>query len=479
MSSRPNIVLFMTDQQRADTVGALGSPFASTPAFDALAARGTAFTDAFSQHSACSQSRASILTGWYPHTAGHRSLDNLLEPWEPNLLRIFKDAGYHVAWAGARGDTFAPEVTEASVDFAGFTTYPDRAAFEVLTASHDLDTDLDRLYVHGAVDHEGPTLDEATVATAVELVQGGMPEPWLLFVALLAPHPPFAVREPWLHLHDRGSVPMPVAAGAGKAAFMAELRRRYRWDEVGEDAWREAVATYHGMVSAVDAQLGLVLDAVNAASDAHVVATFTDHGEYLGDFGLIEKWPSGLDECLLRNPLIVSVPDGVAGQRSHALVEMVDLLPTLAEYAEVELAHAHFGRSLGPLLRGEVATHRDLACADGGFRTDEVAMFERVDPGSWYRHKAAIQRDRPELVGTASVLRTGRWTYVRRRYEADELYDRRADPRETANRIDDPGLADVVGDLRLRLLDWLHDTGAVLPPERDPRVTLDLLRPRP
>lgn len=475
MSARPNIVLFMTDQQRADTVGALGSSVAITPHYDAHSARGTGFVSAFGQHSACSQSRASIMTGWYPHTAGHRTLDNLLKPWEPNLLRTFRDSGYHVVWAGARGDTFAPGVTEASTDFAGFTTLPDRAWLDTVLAAHQVRTEADRVYLGAAIEHVGPTFDEATVATALDLLHDGMPEPWLLFVALEAPHPPFGVREPWRSLHERAAMPARLAAPAGgKPAFMAELRRRYGWDDVAEETWREVAAVYHGMVSATDDAFGRVLEAVDAVSDRHVVATFTDHGEYLGDFGLVEKWPSGLDECLLRNPLIISVPDGVEGQICDALVEMVDLLPTLAEYGEVELPHAHFGRSLGPLLRGETTVHRDAVFADGGFRPDEAHLFERADPRSWYAHKAQIQHDHPEMVGTASVLRTTEWTYVRRRHESDELYDRAADPRETTNLIDDPALAVTVAALRDRTLDWLHDTTAVLAPERDPRFTFSL-----
>ena len=100
---RPNFVVFMPDQLRADAVGAFGNPVASTPNIDALAARGTLFRQAFSQHSVCSPSRVSMLTGWYPHVSGHRSLTHLIKPWEPNLMKMLRDGGYNVAWAGAGG----------------------------------------------------------------------------------------------------------------------------------------------------------------------------------------------------------------------------------------------------------------------------------------------------------------------------------------------------------------------------------------
>ena len=208
----------MPDQLRADAVGAFGNPVARTPNIDALAARGTRFTNAYSQHSVCSQSRISIFTGWYPHVAGHRTLTNLLKPWEPNLLRILRDAGYHVAWAGHRGDTFAPGVLDDSVNRHGFAVKPSLEAMQDLvhhTRGED-DQVGDKLFdayyvgersVDGALD-----LDEATVLTAVEWLAEGLPEPWVLFVALMFPHPPFTAEEPWFSLHPRADVTRPAVA---------------------------------------------------------------------------------------------------------------------------------------------------------------------------------------------------------------------------------------------------------------------------
>jgi arylsulfatase A-like enzyme len=97
---RPNVVVFVPDQLRADAVGAFGNTVVSTPYIDALAARGVRFDNAYAQHPVCSPSRASFLTGWYPHVRGHRSLTYLLEAGEPNFLKTFKDNGYHVTWVG-------------------------------------------------------------------------------------------------------------------------------------------------------------------------------------------------------------------------------------------------------------------------------------------------------------------------------------------------------------------------------------------
>src|SRR4030042_1852280 len=155
MPDRPNFVLFMPDQLRADAVGAFGNPVAHTPNIDALAARGTRFRQAFSQNSVCPPSRVSIFTGWYPHVSGHRTLTNLLKPWEPNLLRILKDAGYNVAWAGMRGDTFAPGVVEESTDFYGFTALP-KVVFN--RSPNPREHKFSNAFYHGRRDAEGVVL---------------------------------------------------------------------------------------------------------------------------------------------------------------------------------------------------------------------------------------------------------------------------------------------------------------------------------
>lgn len=470
---RPNLVLFMPDQLRADAVGCFGSPVAQTPTIDALAGRGVRFTDAWSQHPVCGPSRVSIMTGWYPHVHGHRTLDNLIEPWEPNMLALLRAAGYHVAIAGNRGDVFAPGVTEASSDFCGYLVKPTDMAARY-TSPYPDDHRLHRaMYFGSGGDDVVIDMDEAAIRTAEQWLAEAAPSdrPWVLWIPLIFPHPPFVVEEPWFSLHDRADMPAPIAAtdGVGKAGFMAAYRDIYGWGDLTAEDFAEIAATYHGMTSRVDDQLRRVLEAVDliGATDHTVVAFFTDHGEYLGDHGLVEKWPSGLDPSLVRNPLVLAggpVPEGV---EVASPVELIDLLPTVLELAEHQASHTHFGRSLLSVMDDPSTPHRDMACSEGGFRPSDVDLLER--PGWIYEPKGRLQRERPELVGTATALRTSTHTYVHRRYEQDELYDRIADPDEVVNRIDAPELADVRADLRSRLLDWFADTTDVIPWEPNPR----------
>ncbi len=474
MADRPNFLLFMPDQLRADAVGAFGNPVAQTPNIDALAARGTAFSQAFCQNSVCSPSRVSIFTGWYPHVSGHRTLTNLLKPWEPNLLKMLKDAGYNVAWAGMRGDTFAPGVVEKSTDFYGFIV-PPKTVFH--RSPYPREHKFSNTFYHGRRDADGVVmdLDEAAVQTAETWLAGKPREPWLLFIPLVFPHPPFEVEEPWYSLHDRSKMPAPTPALLErKPRFMRAIRDRYGTGRLEPGDWAEIMATYYGMVSRVDDQLGRVMRAVEQAgvADRTVTAFFADHGEYMGDFGLIEKWASGLDDCLLRNPLVISAPDTSHGAVCDALVELVDLLPTMLELAGVEAHHTHFGQSLVPLLSDASLPHRDAAFAEGGFTTHERHLLEQA--GFPYHHKIALQHEDPTLVGKAASIRTERWTYIHRLYEDPELYDRASDPREQTNLAGDPELAEIERDLRDRVLEWLLATADAIPWDTDPRFDAKL-----
>ena len=259
--TRPNVVVFMPDQLRADAIGCFGNAVARTPHIDALAERGVRFSDAWAQHPVCSPSRVSLLTGWYPHVAGHRTLTNLIEDHEPNLFKILRASGYQVAIAGDRGDVFAPGVTESSSDVCGFLDPPDPIAARARwTSPFPEDHRLHRAMYFGETgDADSVDFDEATVRTAQRWLREAAPtdQPWALWVPLVFPHPPFTVEEPWFSMHARADMPPPIAPAdtTGKPGFMSAYRDIYGWDDLTDDDLREIVATYYGMVTRVDDQL--------------------------------------------------------------------------------------------------------------------------------------------------------------------------------------------------------------------------------
>jgi len=460
--SRPNIVVFVPDQLRADALGCFGNPVASTPNIDALAARGTRFSQAFGQHPFCTQSRVSFLTGLYPHVHGHRTLNQTIKPWHPDALGLVKAAGYHVAHAGMRGDTFSPGHTQESTSRFGWTVLPSM----IHTPSpYGPDHKLGRAFYHGLRPGSVPALDfdEACIQTAETWLAEGLPEPWLLYVPLFFPHPPFEAEEPWFSLHARADVPLPSPGPVGDDGplFKRLVHERYGLARLDEDDWREIVATYYGMVSRIDAHLGRLLAAVDATGslDRTAVLFFPDHGEYLGDFGLIEKWVSGVDPCLVHNPLIVAVPDGPSGVVVDGLVELVDVAPTLCELADVDPPPRQFGRSL---LSG---SGREAAFSEGGLAVGDAEPEPVPFP---YDLKHALEAEVPVTAGKVAAIRTSEWTYVHRVLEAPELYDRVADPAETTNLASDQAHAPVLASLREQLLTWMVDTADIRGPV-DPR----------
>ncbi len=474
--NRPNLLLFMPDQLRVDAVGAFGNPVAKTPHIDALAERGTRFANAFGQHTVCSQSRISMFTGWYPHVAGHRTLSHLLQPHEPNVFRRLKDGGYHVALAGARGDMLGAGVTKASSDRFGFTRPP---SLEDLGRWHTSpfekgDRRYDAFY-GGPIDGDLFELDAATVATAVDWLADGLPEPWCLFVPLIFPHPPFAVEEPWYSMHDPADMPPVVPPDFDrKPRFHRAIHERYGLDRMSPPDWAELRRTYYAMISRVDDQLGQVQRAVEHAGSADDTVTFffTDHGEYLGDFGLVEKWMSGLEDVLVHNPLIIHDPRASSGI-AESFVELVDLTATFEDYAELDPSYTHFGRSLRPLLDEPTTTHRDAAFSEGGFTLEEEPLLEQGTGGP-YQHKQDLQHGDPALAGRSVSVRTEQWTYVERLYEGPELYDRVADPLETTNLAGRDDLVTAERDCRDRIFRWLFETSDVIPWATDPRSDDDL-----
>ena len=478
MGDRPNLLLFMPDQLRADSVGAFGNTAVHTPAIDAFAREAMRFDNAYAQNSACTQSRVSLVTGWYPHVAGYRTIDNLLAPHEPNLFQNLRSAGYHVALTGARGDMFSVGGTRAFSDRYGFTTPPDLAAVaEWFSSPFDETSKWAGSFYGGTFPEEPFDMDAATVATAIDWLIDGLPEPWCLFIPLMYPHPPFKVAEPWLEPYRGTAMPPPLPPALDtKPGFHRAIHTRYGLNRLDSEDWATIRRTYYGMISRVDDQFRLVREAIGRAGCGQRTITFffTDHGEYLGDFGLVEKWPSGLDEVLLRNPLLIHDPDAAPGA-TDALVELLDLTATIEDYADVTPQHTHFGRSLRTLVHDPDQAHRDAVFSEGGFDPTYVQRAEDEQPMvGHYANKLAIEREEPELVGRAMSVRTADWCYVMRRHEDPELYNRRTDRPEQVNLAGSPELANIEHTMRDRLLTWMLETSDVVPTTRDPRMDPDL-----
>ena len=499
MADRPHVVIFNPDQWRADTLGHLGNPAAQTPVLDEWATTdAVSFGQAYCQNPVCTPSRCSFMTGWYPHVRGHRTMFHMLQPDEPCLLRTMKDSGYHVWWGGKNDLVPAQNSLEPYCDVRYQPEQPTRAMFamdQAMTWRGAPDSDTYYSFYVGKLTAEDPgpgpdgaaiyrDNDWANVLGAIEHIDN-RPEdqPLCIYLPLTYPHPPYAVEEPWFSAIDRNALPPRVPAPddwSTKPSILSGLEENFRMRDWDEARWDELRATYLGMGSRVDYQFGLLVDALKRAGiyDDTAIFFFSDHGDFTGDYNLVEKTQNTFEDCLTRVPLLVKPPRGVsvAPRVTDALVELIDIPATIEDWCDLPRNHTHFGRSLAPLVAGETGEGRDAVFCEGGRRSDEHAAKELESGaigqrGAIYWPRMMLQHQDGVPYHTRAIMcRTATHKYVRRLDESDELYDLVEDPRELSNRIDDPSLADTLAVLRERLLDHLLATSDVVPLTPDKRV---------
>ena len=371
--SGPVNVLFVTlDQFRADCLSVAGHPLVETPNLDRLAASGVRFAAHFGQAAPCAPGRASLYTGLYQ--MNHRVVANgtPLEDRFDNVARLARRAGYAPALFGYTDQGVDPSLADDPDD-------PRLDAWEGVLPGFDpvlhLDDDLVGwlawLEAQGygtfepdrALSTEPERPAEASVSAFLSdaLIdwidrQDG---PWFAHASYLRPHPPYAAAGPWSTRYSPDDVGTPLAADPGIHPLV-DVARTVPVCAAPADpaAMAHLRAQYFGMVSEVDSQLGRVLDHLEATGqgrDTLVVVT-ADHGEQLGDHGLIQK--VGFYEPTYAIPCIIRVPGEAApGRVVEAFTEAVDLFPTIAELLGAEVPSPCDGVSLVPFLRGTEPGH--------------------------------------------------------------------------------------------------------------------------
>jgi choline-sulfatase len=483
MAKQLNFVLFNPDEMRAESLGCYGHSTARTPHLNALAEDGVRFEQAHVQHTVCTPSRCSFMTGWYPHVSGHRTLWHMLRPHEPNLLRYLKGAGYQVGWFG-KNDLLAPASFADSVDVAtsGVRAGPpgvghaerafgkDHAGFQSFLMGPRQNCTIEDMW------------DSRMVRRGIDFISRRDPSrPFCLYLPIGMPHCPYTCPPPYYEMHDPDALhPLRPAGLSGKPDFHAMIRRYRRLDELGEDVFRKINAVYLGMITAVDQMLGWLLDALDEMrlTEETVVIVFSDHGDWAGDWGLVEKWSNGLDDTLTRVPFIVRCPGGARAHVVKDPIEVQDLFATVMELAGITPSHSHFSRSLASQLHGAAGDAGRAVFAEGGYDPFEPQAFEgRAADGELFRNpddiyylKGLQQQQQPQSVCRSTMIRTATHKLIRRPGGVSELYDLAADPRELANRYGDAALAGVQAQLERRMLDWLIGTSDAPPADKDPRT---------
>lgn len=427
---QPNIVIVLADDLRADFLGFQGHPFVETPHIDRLAAEGVAFENAFAVTPVCSPSRASFLSGLYPHlhgvtsNTGQEDIDE--EELETLPLRLQR-AGYATAFFGKYhlGGRSAPrpgyDHWEAFAGRRGAGGYFDAA-----------------LNVNGAEKRISGYSTDVLAERAVEWIRDVDERPFFVLLATKNVHAPMHPPARHAQLYADVNIELPESRGDAldrlPRQVQNEIDRDHRVDKLletggGDDrALRELRRTYARAVPSIDDAVGRLDAALSELGlQGNTIFVFTsDHGYLLGEHGLIRK---GLAyEESVRIPLVIRFPrlDAEPGRRSELALN-VDLPATLLDLAGAGLPAGIDGRSLAPVLLGEASDW----------------------PSDWlYLGRFFPQSRSPRAIG----IHTGDWKYVRYREQKieEELFDLRVDPHERHNQARNPDAEPTLERLRAR-----------------------------
>jgi choline-sulfatase len=458
------------DDHAAYALGCYGSEIARTPNLDALAARGVRFTRAYANSPVCTPSRQSLLTGRLPHAVGVTLLSTPLGDEALTLAEVLKAGGYRTAAFGKMHfnsdlrhgfDTLVdraehrarlrgnppPPLPEGTRTLGAWRPFRDPAR-EWLNASY-----LPGSYLSGtelsqavrAADMDG-TFFAREAARFLAKAAEAPEEPFFLVVSFHEPHSPFHFPLELAGLYDPDKLPLPVVAPEDPPQVPLIFR------DLTDAEKRRIAASYYTSVAYLDRNVGLVLDALE--TNGHAATTLViyagDHGYTLGHHGRFEKhcfW-----EEAVRAPLVLRWPGRVReGEASDALVELVDVFPTVVEACGLALPEGLHGRSLLPLAG--IAAPTATAAADTAPRDHVVSQYHEneeamVRTADWKLIRSSGRRERRDGYKTDKPT-PGRYR---------RLYDLRGDPGETRDRSSDPQHAKKVRELERLLLERLEST---------------------
>lgn len=465
------MLVICTDQQRWDSLGCYGSPEVHTPYIDGLAAGGTLFERCYATNPVCAPSRASMLTGAYAYQHGLWANGVKLPPERVTLLRDLTAAGYRTGLVGklhlspcADGRTEDP--AEYGFQWNRWSHGPPQAApgnsyhvwlaerfpelaAEAAAAKGRVRTDLPPAGTRPRAYHDMPAeahYSRWAAEAATEFIDTAEPgQPWLLWVNFFDPHFPFAAppeyvrqvsqrrrRPPAGSADDLRDRPRPLR-GLSERSQAGSSRgfQEYRPEEISELRDR-----YWGMIDQVDEQIGHVLRAAEAAGPAEdLLVLFTsDHGEMLGDHGLLLKGPM-MYEGAMRVPCILRWPGRVpAGQRIAGLASLADVAATISHATGIEAPAGGRARSLAGVAAGTSEPRQAVLAEyrDSGHPADPPVSTSMVCDG---RYKAIVWHGQ----------------HARGDEPAGELYDLAADPDELVNRWNDPQQAQTLARLLLAM----------------------------
>jgi choline-sulfatase len=456
---KPNILILMPDQLRADSMGCAGHPQIKTPSMDLLASEGVRFSNAFTVCPICMPARASFVSGLYPHNHGMWTNVGQLPADDETFFHHLQDSGYYTAHVGkshyymhtgqhmrdcegymhSRGLDYVHETTGpwATVNTDSYMTDQWREK-GLLKAFRD---DYLKRREHGNRSVWASPLpvedfmDSYIGRKAVEFIDSyDEDKSFCLFVGFGGPHEPWDAPGEYATMYDPDETPPhipPEEPAEWVADHAAERMQQGRINEMTEGEIKKLRANYYGKISLIDSWFGKIFDVIKKRGwwDNTLVVLWSDHGEMAGDHGRLHK--SVFYDSSVHVPLIVRLPDKTSGgEVSDALAQNIDVYPTLLEAAGAEPSKRCFGRSLMPVISDPGSDHRD-------------AVFSEISSRGYHNTMVLTKQHKYSMDNTGSG-------YM--------LFDVAEDPEEQNNLICHSNSRDIERKLRERILQFLIDT---------------------
>lgn len=475
---KPNIVMIVADQWRADSISYTGNTTTVTPNIDSLVEDGVGFSNAYCQLPVCVPSRSSFLSGWYPHTKGFRTMHHLMGEEDPNILKTLKKEGYHVYWGGRN------DFLRADVDVAEYCSTRDNQYAEFFRKMREAQPkkkeskDFDYSHFKGV--KESPAkLDWEQINNAIEFLQEERYEenPFCVYLALSLPHPPYQVDQKWYEQIKKEDIPNPIRLTEEewklKPSILRGIRENQKLYNWSDEQLREMKHVYYAMGTELDHYIGELIATLKDKKlyDDTLFIFFSDHGDYTGDYEIAEKNQNTFEDMLTNVPLVIKPAKGVEVKQrvTAALTELIDIQATILDIAGITPDYTHFGKSLKPVLEGK-EEHREVVFSEGGrLEGESHCMDAGHDPSNEYWARTIEQTKMPQHT-KAMMIRDQSYKYIYRLYEQDEFYVLTEDPYETCNKINDEKYASVIQRFKEKMLKHFFETGDVVPQRYDKRT---------
>jgi choline-sulfatase len=470
---RPNVLWICADDHAPYVCGAYGNKIVRTPNLDHLASEGVRFDRAYCNSPVCTASRQSFLCGRYPRSLGVTLLQTPLPEGEQTLATLLRAAGYDTAAIGkmhfnsnlTHGFDLRIDLPQHARQMKEHPPKPLPPDIEIQPPWHPF-RDPARVWLNSACRPFGAR-DEDMAGTflarqAARYLQERRDKPFFLMVSFYESHSPFRFPIEYRGKYKPEQFTVPKIGPEDDTQIPAVFR------DLTDRAKQGIIAAYHTSTEFMDKNVGLVLDTLKRsgrAADTLVIYT-GDHGYMLGQHGRFEK--HCCYEPAVRSPLLVRWPEHIkAGQSTKALVEFLDIAPTVLDFCRVPVPASMQGKSLAPMLRGETKQHRDHVVVEYAENEEAMIRTER-----WKFIYCTGKRARQDGYATGRPL-PGRTI---------RLYDEENDPEEMTNLAGKAEHAHHVADFTAQLAEHMKRTARqpeLIPKESDVHTVLEFcLQPR-